>query len=180
MMTRLVATTVSLLLAGLGMTEPLSACGEKFLMRSRGTRFQRAAPARTSASILIYANPGLNLPKALANVPVDATLRKAGYRPTTVTSQQEFDSAMGRGGWDLVLVDVADSHSVINRAPNSSAPIILPVVFNGTSAELAAVKKQYQHILKAPTKNQSFLDAIDDALALKPPAPGKAEDNSGR
>jgi len=178
MKARLVAGTV-LLLVGIGVTEPLLACGEKFLMRSRGTRFQRAALARTSASILIYANPALNLPKALANVPVDATLRKAGYRPTTVTSQQEFDSAMGRGGWDLVLIDVAD-RSVINRAPNSSAPIVLPVVFNGTSAELAAVKKQYQHILKAPTKNQSFLDAIDDALALKPPTPGKAEDKSGR
>jgi hypothetical protein len=32
-------------------------------------------------------------------------------------------------------------------------------------AELAAAKKQHQHILKAPTKNQAFLDAIDDALA---------------
>jgi hypothetical protein len=140
-------------------------------------------PARRArAHIRVYSDlreSGAQPPKALANVPVDATLRKAGYRPTTVTSQQEFDSAMGRGGWDLVLIDVAD-RSVINRAPNSSAPIVLPVVFNGTSAELAAVKKQYQHILKAPTKNQSFLDAIDDALALKPPAPGKAEDKSGR
>ena len=90
MKTRLVAAAV-LLLGAVGVTEPLLACGEKFLMRNRGTRFQRAAPARAPASILVYANPALNLPKALANVPFDATLRKAGYQPTTVTSQAEFD-----------------------------------------------------------------------------------------
>ena len=180
MTTRLVALALLVLLAGLAVTEPLSACGEKFLMRSRGTRFQRAAPARSAAAILIYANPALNLPKALANVPVDATLRKVGYRPTTVTSRQEFDSALGRGGWDLVLVDVADSGSVMKPVSNSNAPIVLPVVFNATSAELAAAKKQHPRILKTPTKHQSFLDAIDDALAQKRPAPSKADNNPGR
>ena len=178
MNTRLVAAVV-LILVGAGVTEPLVACGEKFLMRSRGTRFLRAAPARTSASILVYANPAFNLPKALANVSVDATLRKAGYRPSTVTSRDEFTTAMGRGGWDLVIVDVADSSAVMKQAQSANAPVVLPVAFNATSAELAAAKKRYQHILKAPTKNQSFLDAVDDALAVKP-APAKSEDPQGR
>jgi hypothetical protein len=179
MNTRLVAAVV-LLLGGVVISEPLMACGEKFLMRSRGTRFQRAAPARSSASILVYANPAYSLPKALANVPVDATLRKAGYRPSTVTSQTEFNTAMGRGGWDLVLVDAAESGEVLKQTQGPTGPIVLPVVFNATSAELAAAKKQHQRILKAPTKNQSFLDAIDDALASRPTAPAKAEDSPRR
>jgi hypothetical protein len=179
MNTRLVATVV-LLLGGVGATEPLLACGEKFLMRSRGTRFQRAAPSRTAASILVYANPASTLPKALANVPVDATLRKAGYRPSTVTSEAEFTTAMGRGGWDLVLVDVAESREVLKQVHGSTAPIVLPVVFNASSADIAAAKKQHQRILKAPTKNQSFLDAIDDALASRPAAPSRAEDSPRR
>ena len=160
------------------MTEPLMACGEKFLMRNRGTRFQRAAPARTPAAILVYANPALNLPKALANVPVDATLRKAGYRPTTVTSRDEFEAAMGRGGWDLVLVDVADTSTVVGRTSNAKAPIVLPVAFNPTRGELDAAKKQHQRILKAPVKNQSFLEAIDQALAERPAS--LPADKSGR
>lgn len=180
MTTRPVALTLLVLFAGLCVAEPLSACGEKFLMRSRGTRFQRAAPARSAAAILIFANPALNLPKALANVPVDATLRKVGYRPTTVTSRQEFDSALGRGGWDLVLVDVAEGGSVTKPVLTANAPIVLPVVFNASSVELAAAKKQYPHILKTPTKPQSFLDAVDDALAQKRPAPAKADNNPGR
>ena len=177
MNTRLVAAFV-LLVGGIGMTEPLLACGEKFLMRNRGTRFQRATPARTPASILVYANPALNLPKALANVSVDATLRKAGYRPTTVTSPEEFQAAMGRGGWDLVLVDVADTIFVPRQGPNPNSPIVLPVTFNATRSELAATKKQHQRVLNTPIKNQSFLDAVDDALAERP-VPFQA-DKSGR
>ena len=179
MSTRLVAA-VALLLCGAGLSEPLLACGEKFLMRTRGTRFQRAAPARSAAAILVYANPASNLSKALANVPVDATLRKAGYRPSTVTNAAEFNTAMGRGGWDLVLVDVAESGEARKQAQGPTAPIVLPVVFNPSSADLAAAKKQHQRILKAPTKNQSFLDAIDDALASRPAAPVKAEDSPRR
>lgn len=178
MNTRLVAAMV-LLVGGIGASEPLLACGEKFLMRNRGTRFQRAAPARMPASILVYANPALNLPKALANVPVDATLRKAGYRPTTVTSPDDFQAAIARGGWDLVLVDVADTIVVPRPRLNANTPIVLPVAFNATKSELAAAKKQHQRILNAPIKNQAFLDAIDHALADRPAAASQA-DKSGR
>jgi hypothetical protein len=163
MKTRIVAAL--LVLAGTGFSDPLQACGEKFLMGSRGSRLQRPAPVRTSAAILVYANPGFNLTRALANVPFEATLRKAGYRPTVVTSADAFANALGRGGWDLVLVDVADSPAVSSRVHGANAPIVLPVMYNPTGGELAVAKKQHQRILKAPTKNQSFLDAIDDALA---------------
>ena len=64
------------------------------------------------------------------------------------------------------------------RAQDAKAPIVLPVMFNPTGAELAAAKKQHQRILKAPTKNQTFLDAIDDALFLKSAAQRKAEDRT--
>ena len=166
MKTRVVAAAL-LLLAGTGASEPLLACGEKFLMGSRGSRFQRPGPVRTAATILIYANPALNLSTALANVPYDATLRKAGYQPTVVGSAGAFDQALSRGGWDLVLVDVADSATVSSRTHGPKAPIILPVMLNASGAELAAAKKQHARILKAPTKNHSFLEAIDDALASR-------------
>jgi len=173
MNTRIIAAAL-LLLASTGSSDPLLACGEKWLMGSRGTRFHRPAPAR-HAAILVYANPALNLPRALANVPFEATLRKAGYRPTVVTSPEALSSALGQGGWDLVLADVSDSQAVSSRTQNAKAPpIVLPLMYNATGAELAAAKKQYQRILKAPTKNQSFLDAIDDALALKSPTQAKA------
>ena len=163
-----VVAAALVLLASIGTSDTLLACGEKFLMGSRGTRFHRPASVRQSAAILVYANPAFNLPRALANLPFEATLRKAGYRPTVVTSADALRSALAQGGWDLVLADVSDTQALSGGAQPGKSPLVLPVMYNPSRAELAAAKKQHQRILKAPTKNQSFLDAIDDALALKP------------
>jgi hypothetical protein len=167
-----------LMLAAAATGRDLIACGDKFLIVGRGTRFQRAA-TRTPASILVYANPTSNLPRALANLPVDETLRKAGYKPTTVTSAAELEAALGRGGWDLVLADVSDSAAVRGRLRGDTGPLVLPVVFNATGGELAQAKKQYAHVLKSPTKNQSFLDAIDDALAARARERAKSGSKTG-
>ena len=155
-----------LIASGMATGADLLACGDKFLIVSRGTRFQRAS-IRAPASILVYADPASNLPKALANVSVDATLRKAGYKPTTVTSAAEFDAALDRGGWDLVLVDVAQSQVVSSRVRGAAAPMVLPVVYSAGRTEVAQAKKQFPLVLKSPTKNQGFLDTIDEALALQ-------------
>ena len=175
MKTRLVVTV--LLLGVVAAGEPLFACGEKYRVGIRPTRFLRPPVARSAASILIYANPGLS--KALAGVQVDQTLRKAGYKPTSVTSPTDFQAALGRGGWDLVLLDVSDSDAAIARSPVANAPVVLPVVFNASKAELAAAKKQHPHALKGPVKSQSLVDAIDDALADKPPTQSKIHSKSG-
>lgn len=159
----------ALLLVGAVAGSDLLACGDKFLVVSRGTRFQRAG-VRTSATILVYANPASGLPKMLANLPVETTLRKAGYVPTSVATIDELDRALAGHHFDLVLTDVADTKEVGGRLHGDNSPIVLPVVYNMTGAELAKAKKQYLCILKSPAKSQSFLDAIDEALAMKPPA----------
>jgi len=166
-----------LFLGMIGAGEPLLACGEKFRMANRLTRFQQPPRARASASILIYANPALS--KALAGLPVDETLRKAGYKPTSVASPKEFQAALDRGGWNLVLLDLADSSAAIARSPVANPPVVLPVVFNASKADLNAAQKQHPHVLKGPVKGQSLVEAIDDALADKPPTQSKIKSNSG-
>jgi len=179
MKSRLIAASL-LVLVGVSANRDLFACGDKFLVVSRGSRFQRAPALRQSAAILVYANPASQLPKALSNVRVDATLRKAGYRPTSVTSAREFDQALRQGGWDLVLVDVTDTQTVNNWLPTDGAPVLLPVLYNPTGSELAQAERQYQHVLKSPTKSQSFLDAIDVALALRSGPRVKADGRPAR
>ena len=76
----------------------LLACGDKFLVVSRGTRFQRAGAARQPAKILVYANPNSPLLKALEKVGVDDTLRKAGYQPIAVADTSELEQALRQGG----------------------------------------------------------------------------------
>src|SRR5262245_26006281 len=138
-----------LLLIGVNSGNILMACGDKFLVSSRGTRFQQAAIARDPAAILIYTNAASELPKALAGLPVDATLTKAGYRPTTVTTSDDFEKALGRGGWDLVMVGMADAQRVTQRLRGDVVPIVLPVAFNPTASELKETKKQYRVVFKA-------------------------------
>jgi hypothetical protein len=145
----------------------LSACGDKFLVFSRGTRYQTAAAARRPANILVYANPSSALPKALEKASVDSTLRKAGYRPTSVSAPADLEAAIKQGGWDIVVADLADSASLRGRFQGKTAPMVVPVVLNATGTELALAKKDFERVLKGPIKSQAFLEAIDDAITLR-------------
>lgn len=142
------------------------ACGDKFLVSSRGTRHQRAPIARTPASILVYANPASELPKALTNVPVEATLRKAGYRPTSVATAEELDAALRTGSFDLVVAGLAEVQALRDRTQVTDKSAYLPVLYNASASVLKQARKQYQIILKAPTRIEAFLETIDAAVAL--------------
>ena len=161
----LVAGLALSLLASSGVD--VSACGDKFLVFSRGTRYQTAAAVRRPANILVYANPASTLPKALEKASVDSTLRKAGYRPTSVSAAAELEAAIKQGGWDLVVADLADSASLRGRFQGKTAPMVVPVVLNATGTELAQAKKEFERVLKGPIKSQAFLEAIDDAITLR-------------
>ena len=152
------------LLAGLGSSDLLLACGDKFLVSSRGTRYQRAPVAYRPAAILIYTNPASEVPKALASVSVASTLSRAGYRPTVVGTAAEFEAMLSRGGWDLVLVGMADAQAVSQRVKSYAG--VLPVVL--TAEDLKQTRKQYPVVFKGPAKSQAFLDVIADALASRP------------
>ena len=148
-----------------GIASNVLGCGDKFLVFSRGTRYQRAPVSRESSAILIYLDPLSDVSKGLADVPVDAILRKAGYRPTMVETAGEFDRALQEGGWDLVLVATADAPAVAQRVKNLG---ILPVAFKPTPAELKQTRKLFPVVLQAPTKSQTLVDAVDQALASRP------------
>lgn len=151
----------------------VQACGDKYLIPSRGTRFQRAAPNRTPATILVYANPASGLPKTLADLPIEETLRKAGYKPTSITTADQLDAALRQGGWDLVLIDAVDGQAVSRKLQGGNAPSVLPVVYKTSGIDASQARKQYLCVLKSPVKCQSFLDSVDEALALRSKAAGK-------
>ena len=164
-MKKRVVVVLVLLLSGIGAAGVVLACGDKFLLPSRGTRFQQAPPDRAAASILLYANPGSALPAALTKLSVDSALRKVGYRPTMVSSLDALERALNQGGWDVIVVDLADSGSIRTRGQGRPAPVVVPVAQNASGEQVAAARKQYAHVLKSPSRSQAFVEAIDDALA---------------
>jgi len=151
----------------IGFTSPhLFACGDKFLVSSRGTRYQKAPIKREPHAILIWANPDSEIAKGLQGVQVDETLRKVGYQPTSVATSAEFESALNRGGWDLIIVGIADAQALSNRL-RANAPTLLPVALNPTDSQMKQAKVQYDVVLRGHVKSAAFLSAVDEALARK-------------
>jgi hypothetical protein len=155
-------TVVLLLLASVvGATDAVLACGDKFLVPSRGTRFERARPDRQDATVLLYANPGSELARRLMTLAVVDTLRKEGYRPTLTVTPEEFGSMVRQRDWDLVVLDINDLGLMSNR---SGAPRIVPVTYTLSGNDLKQAKRQYPLIVKAPDRARTFVDAVDAAV----------------
>ena len=178
MRTRLLAATLVTITA-LGASADIQACGDKFLVPTRGTRFQRPPEVRESAAILVYANSAV-VPASVANAALDSMLRKAGYRPTSVNSLADFDKAVGQGRWDLVLVDLADGPSVSSRFQGDSAPVLLPVAQNLSSSQLIEARKRYARVVAMPAKSRALIEVVDDALAHRRESQARAGRTAGR
>ena len=148
-----------ILVAGLGSIDLLLGCGDKFLVSSRGTRYQRAPVAYGPAAILIYTNPASEVPKALASVSVASTLSRAGYRPTLAGNAAEFETMLSRGGWDLVLVGMADAQTVSQRVKSNVG--VLPVVL--TAEDLKQTRKQGR-ITSSPPRQSANLRRSDQGF----------------
>src|SRR5437867_7323949 len=88
---------------GIWLAPDLLACGDKFLVVGRGTRYQRPKNAR-AASVLIYANPSTGLQAALKKLPVESVLKHEGHRSTTVEAPDQLSAILASGRFDVVLV----------------------------------------------------------------------------
>lgn len=151
-----------LLVAGLWGGGDLLACGDKFLVPGRGTRYQRPKNAR-AASVLIYANPATGLQAALGNLPVDSVLKHEGHRATTVGAPEQLSAIVSGGHFDVILVASADLASVeklVGSGPD--APVVVALCVKAPGVENASDKGAA--CLKTPPKEGSLLEAIDKAV----------------
>lgn len=157
----------ALLLWGSAAGADLLACGDKFLVPSRGTRFARAPVAREKVSILVYARPGSALADELGETSIAAILIKAGYRATVAVDAEQLQSALGKGSWNLVLADLADSEGVRGRSRDSRSPAILPVLREPKREVLARARKEYGTVLETPSKSARILETVDRVITLR-------------
>ena len=146
---------------GLLLGSDLLACGEKFLVSGRGTRYQRPKTFR-AASIQIYENPSTGLDAALRKLPVESVLKREGHRFTTVASADELSAVLANGRFDVVLAasgDAAAVEKIVGGRPD--APIVLTVCLK---AQQPPVAEGAACALKAPPKEHHLLAAIDKAV----------------
>jgi hypothetical protein len=78
----------------------LLACGDKFLVAGRGTRYQRPKNAR-AASVIIYANPSSDR--------MQSFLERQGHHAVAVTTLDQLSAAVSSRRFDVILAaaDVA-------------------------------------------------------------------------
>src|SRR5262245_11817385 len=123
----------------------LAACGDKFLVGGRGTRYQRPKNAR-AASVLIYAAPASPVATTLKKAKVESLLKLEGHRATKVQTLQELSTVVSSGHYDVILTANSDSASVQKLVqPSPAAAIVLGV--------------------DDLVKNRSLLEAIDKAVS---------------
>jgi hypothetical protein len=152
----LAIVTAVTLLAG----SDLLACGDKYLVAGRGTRYQRPKNAR-AASVLIFADPSSSLTSGLKSgsvARVESALKKEGHRSTTVATLEQLSAILSGGRFDVLLA-AGEAVEAVQRllagAPDS------PVVVALCSKESA---EKPSCAVKAPAKESALLEAVDKAV----------------
>lgn len=152
-----------LVVVGVGPTNRLIACGDKYLNLGLGTHYHRSAAERRAAAVLMYANPGSELSRVLTALSVEAAMNKDGYRPVIASSAAELDAALRNRRWDVLVIDARDT-TVAQRLQRVSAPHVVPFLTRPTKDELKQAEKTYDTVLNTPTKSRSFVQVVDDAM----------------
>ncbi len=140
------------------------ACGDKFLVAGRGTRYQRPKNAR-AASVLIYANPASGLPVAVGKVPLETVLKREGHRSARVETLDELTAIVAGGRFDVVLVANSVVKAVtdfLGRGPD--APVV--VAFCAKAGGQDAPERDASCV-RTPPKEGPLLKAIDEAVAQR-------------
>lgn len=128
-----------------GMTGDLLACGDKFLVGGRGTRYQRPKNAR-AVSVLIYAEPASAVSATIKKAKFESLLKLEGHRATTVQTFDQLSAIVASGRFDIILT------------ANSASAEVQKLV--GSVPEAAVVLS-----VEELAKNRTLLQAIDKAVA---------------
>lgn len=136
----------------------LLACGDKFLVAGRGTRYQRPKNAR-AASVLIYANPSAGQTVTVKNASLDSVLKREGHRATVAETPDQLAAFLQGARYDVVLAASSVVAAVEKLLAGPDAPVV--VAFCPSNQRLA---EKNSSCVKSPVKERALLEAIDKAV----------------
>lgn len=145
-------------------SNPLNACGDKFLLLGRGSSLGAYAAVHP-ATILIVRHGKTGSPLVIDDPQLASGLQRAGHKVRTLDSPAKLTQTLSATRFDVVLADLSDAVAIEPQVRDASAkPALVPVVFDPTANELASAEKQFVCLLKAPEKVTHFLGVIDDLM----------------
>jgi hypothetical protein len=140
-----------------------SACGDKFVLLGRGARVARS---KFPSKILIYMNPASRVPAADKEFHVEAVLKAAGHKAQVAENEAEVEKALASGKYDLVLADYNDVPALRKDAASlPSKPVVLPLLYKPTPAELSAAEKEAECLVRPSKASRDLLVVVDQTLA---------------
>jgi len=149
------------------------ACGDKLLSPGSVVRF-RLIYASHPATVLIYSRGSQSI-ATLSSAKLQNTIKDAGLKLQTADSPSQLDEALKLGKADVVVADFADIAGIARQLQEApSKPVVLPVLFKPSKAELSAAQKDYRFALKTPGDEIQFLTTIDAAMKSRAKTHGKS------
>ena len=150
----------------LAMPEVARACGDKLIVLGHGVRFESIAESRYPGTIVLYLNPQSRLPQADEQFHLAAVLELAGHTVVEVESRAGLDRALLDEHPDVVVADLVDVRTLRAELPaDSAAPILMPVLYKPSEAELAEAQAQVSCLGKAAKgKRRQLLRTVEDLL----------------
>ena len=146
-------------------SQPLSACGDKFLLLGRGVRFQRAYAAVHPASILLVLPPKSVKNAAVRDPKLQSALKMAGHRVDVIAPARLRDALTG-GRYDIVVAGRADAMDVadaLTGAPKKPAVIGLLE----SAEDVSAGGQRLDAVLKTPQPLLNILRLLDDVMKAR-------------
>jgi hypothetical protein len=149
------------------------ACGDKLLSPGSVVRF-RLIYASHPATVLIYSHGNQSI-ATLRSAKLQSTIKDAGLKLQTADSPSQLDEALKLGKADVVVADLADIAGITRQLQEApSKPVVLPVLFKPSKAELSAAQKDYKFALQTPSNEIQFLTTIDAAMKYRSKTHGKS------
>jgi hypothetical protein len=173
-MKRYAVVSIVVLLSVLALNPAVvDACGEKLLALGRVIRYQsRHTPH--AASVLLYAPQS---GRTIADPNLESALKEAGHTVRAVTTLAELTSALGSGGYDVVLANLTDAPELERaQAATTGNAIVLPAVYlfaspsqskEQTNADRASASKTFGVVVDVPGRPGHYCAAVDKAMDLK-------------
>jgi len=144
---------------------PLYACGDKFLVNSRGVKQSLVYAAPHPGSVLLFRNADSKLARSLLNEELQQDLMRAGHEVHVARNAAELSEALEYGTFDVVIGDIADV-GTLETALQSQAvkPLLMPVMGKVSKEDIKKAEGQYGRVLKASHRSSTMILLVNDMV----------------
>lgn len=166
-MRRLVLALVCVVTVGLIATGDavLHACGAKFLVSSRGARYQRVLANIESTSILWYYEEDPTAPEDEQWDPaVEEWLAGVGHTVEVAFDVDTFLGAAKNGDFDVILIHIDQARELQDQiAALEPDAAMVPILTLPSRSQYTAAREEFGIVMKMPTTSPKFLAGIEKA-----------------